>query len=855
MTIARPGVAFRAHGGSRAFACEAPTMTPEARDLEAASHLDLLEDFDLVTDLDVVVALDADTAFHACTYFGSVVLEAAQGFQLAFKDNDVFAQNTNRTVTVDSAFQNHTACDRAEFRRTEHIADFGDTQDILPNVAAKHTGEGFLDVFDDVVDHVVVTHIQTFLLDNLARASIGTHVEAKQYSVGGQCKVGVALGDTTDTATDYAHLHFVVTQAAQGALQCFQRTADVGFEDDVKRLLLFLTHVLEDVLQLAGMSASQFDLAELALAEQSDFAGFLLVSQHRHLVASIRSTVKTQDFDRDRRTCFFDRLAVLVKHGTDAAEVRTDQNHVALTQRTVLNQNSSDRTTALVQTGLDNNATTRGRRSCLEFQNFGLQQNSFQQLVDASTHFRGYRNERRITAPLFGRHAMDRQLAADTIEVSTRLVDLVHRNNQRNASRNSMLNSFDGLRHNAVVSCNHQNHDIRCLGTTGTHGGKRGVTRGVEERDHAAFGFNVVGTDVLGDAASFASCNLGTTDVVEQRGLTVVDVAHYGHDRCTGERLTFELQRFGQGIFQGVVADQRDLVAQLFGDQLGSFLIQYLVDGHRSAHLEHELDDFSSLDRHLCRQFADSDGLADGNVTDHRAGRALETMCIALLQLGLAATTTTEAVAFFVGSTRSNARGRSLLLDRSAMRSVFTLPVAAAGIAVVSTRLVRATLFVTLASVSRRRCAGRCRSSRCWCWRFTHRLSCSNRLRGCRSRLAGGRLIARIFFSATLGFFFSLLTSGIFYRTAFVHLALALGFDLFRATLHKDFLLAHFNADALAASNAQGAGGLALQGNLARLFHLGLVTAFQVRQQGLFFVIGHNLLGGGVRQTCLTHLL
>src|SRR5213083_2486071 len=70
-------------------------MTLEARDLEAASNLDLLEDFDLVTDLDVVVALDADTAFHAGTYFGSVILEAAQRLQLAFEDNDVFTQYTD----------------------------------------------------------------------------------------------------------------------------------------------------------------------------------------------------------------------------------------------------------------------------------------------------------------------------------------------------------------------------------------------------------------------------------------------------------------------------------------------------------------------------------------------------------------------------------------------------------------------------------------------------------------------------------------------------------------------------------------------------------------------------------------
>ena len=70
----------------------------EVRELEAASNLDLLVDFDLVARLNVVVALHADTAFHAGTYFGSVILEAAQGFQLAFEDNDVFTQYTDWTL-------------------------------------------------------------------------------------------------------------------------------------------------------------------------------------------------------------------------------------------------------------------------------------------------------------------------------------------------------------------------------------------------------------------------------------------------------------------------------------------------------------------------------------------------------------------------------------------------------------------------------------------------------------------------------------------------------------------------------------------------------------------------------------
>ncbi len=46
------------------------------------------------------------------------------------------------------------------------------------------------------------------------------------------------------------------------------------------------------------------------------------------------------------------------------------------------------------------------------------------------------------------------------------------------------------------------------LGATGTHLGERGVA-GVEEGDHAAIGFHVVGADVLGDATRFAGRHLG----------------------------------------------------------------------------------------------------------------------------------------------------------------------------------------------------------------------------------------------------------------------------------------------------------------------------------------------------------
>jgi hypothetical protein len=45
------------------------------------------------------------------------------------------------------------------------------------------------------------------------------------------------------------------------------------------------------------------------------------------------------------------------------------------------------------------------------------------------------------------------------------------------------------------------------------------------------FGLDLIGADVLGDAAGFARHDVGLADRVEQRGLAVVDVAHDGDDR------------------------------------------------------------------------------------------------------------------------------------------------------------------------------------------------------------------------------------------------------------------------------------------------------------------------------------
>ncbi|MNQ64530.1 hypothetical protein D3C85_789580 [compost metagenome] len=595
------------------------------------------------------------------------------------------------------------------------------------------------------------------------------------------------------------------------------------------------------------------------MTEQGDFAGFLLVGDHGQVVTGVRGAVQAEDLDRNGRASFFHRLAVLVEHGTDAAVVDAAEDHVALTQGTVLDQHGSHRATALVQAGLDHHATARGRRGRSEFQYFGLQQHGFQQFVDAGTDLGRYGHELGVAAPLFRDHVTAGQIILDPVQVGFRLVDLVHRDHDRHASRFRVLHGFLGLRHHAVVGRHHQDDDVGGLGTTGTHGGKRCVARGVEEGHHAAVGFHVVGADVLGDATRFTGRHLGAANVVEQRGLAMVDVTHDGDHRRARLGLALELEGFGQLFFQGVLADQRDLVAQLFGHQLRGFLVEHLVDGHRGAHLEHELDDFRALDRHLRSQFGHCDGLANADFTHDGSCWALEPMLVTLLQLALAASSTaTEGIALFLSATRRDSGSRSLflLLER---RTVLRMLAIAALVLVTSTLGTTNLFLLALGGRARSRRRSACHSS--------HRGDGSSRRCGCGCRLRLGRsglgnsvlrtglsLATGSLFGALASFFLGLQASGLFRRALLLELALALGLDLVGAAFDVSLLLTYFNIDGLAAGDPQRGSGLALQGDLARLFHSLAVAALEMSQQGLLLIVGHNLLGAGVRQSRLAHL-
>ena len=174
-----------------------------------------------------------------------------------------------------------------------------------------------------------------------------------------------------------------------------------------------------------------------------------------------------------------------------------------------------------------------------------------------------------------------------------------------------MVDGLDRLRHDAVVGRHDDDRDVRYGGTAGTHGREGFVARRIEERDLLAVELDTVRTDVLRDTPGLAFDDVGFADVVQQRGLTVVDVSHDRDDRRTRHEvflLVFAL------VVDGLLdldRDEFDLVAELLGDHDERFGVEALVDGDHQSQVHAGRDDLRGRHVHHRRQLAHGHELRD----------------------------------------------------------------------------------------------------------------------------------------------------------------------------------------------------------------------------------------------------
>ena len=217
----------------------------------------------------------------------------------------------------------------------------------------------------------------------------------------------------------------------------------------------------------------------------------------------------------------------------------------------------------------------------LQLEHLGLQRQHLQQLVDALLGLGRDVDEDGLAAPLFRDELVLGELVADLVRVGARLVDLVDRDDDRNLRLLGVVDRLDGLRHRPVVGGDDQHDDVGHLGAAGAHGGERLVARRIEEHDVARVARDLVGADVLGDAARLAGRDVGLADGVEQRRLAVVDVAHDGDDRRARDQVLRVVRRLGVDQHLVLAEGRRlDLEAELVRDQRGGVEVDVVVDVH-----------------------------------------------------------------------------------------------------------------------------------------------------------------------------------------------------------------------------------------------------------------------------------
>ncbi|MCH8948906.1 MAG: hypothetical protein IIB87_00830 [Chloroflexi bacterium] len=94
-----------------------------------------------------------------------------------------------------------------------------------------------------------------------------------------------------------------------------------------------------------------------------------------------------------------------------------------------------------------------------------------------------------------------------------------------------MANRFLGLRHHSVIGRHHQHGDVGHIGAACPHFGECFVAGRIDKRNTAAFFFDLVGADVLCNAAAFAAHHVDADDAIKQGGLAVIDVTEKRHHR------------------------------------------------------------------------------------------------------------------------------------------------------------------------------------------------------------------------------------------------------------------------------------------------------------------------------------
>ena len=103
-----------------------------------------------------------------------------------------------------------------------------------------------------MVDDLVGANLDLLGIGEIAGLAVGPHAVADDRGVGGRRQLDVVLGDPADTSVHEADLDLVTLQLPERLGEGFERTVDVGLDDQVERGRLAPLDLVEDVLELGA---------------------------------------------------------------------------------------------------------------------------------------------------------------------------------------------------------------------------------------------------------------------------------------------------------------------------------------------------------------------------------------------------------------------------------------------------------------------------------------------------------------------------------------------------------------------------------------------------------------------------
>ena len=468
------------------------------------------------------------------------------------------------------------------------MAYLGVTEQVLAILGREHTLHSCLDLLKALVNDAVGAYVYILTLGGIKRGLIGTNVEANDDRIGCCRKGDVTLGDTACCCVDNANLDFLVGKLEKRCLNRLNRAVNVCLNDDVQ-ILNALGDLCKQIIQVCSCVCLEgvFLCLVAALIRQRSCHSFVL--NCLELIACRGNLGKTGDLNGNRGSSCLEGSAQVVGHRTNVTDCRTCNNDVATAERTVLNEDGCNRSAAAVELRLNNDTLCTTVGICLELLNIGYEQYALQEIVNTLSCQSRYGNADGISAPLLGNKTVLCQLLLDLIGISGGLIHLIDSNNNVDLRCFCVVDRLNGLGHNAVVCCYDKDCDIGCHCTACTHCGKRCVTGGIEEGDVTASRLHTVSTDVLGNTACLACGDVGVTDSIENRGLTVVNVTHNTNNggallellvgvNCVIKQTLLNADNYLGGSFN----------AELICYECGSIKVDDLVDGCHHAH-EHQL--------------------------------------------------------------------------------------------------------------------------------------------------------------------------------------------------------------------------------------------------------------------------